>query len=243
MTGILERARKFALAHKLCLAGTVAGIFFGPAFCAGGLIAGFFGDIILEKIKDEKHIASMFKKEQFGGTGAEPFPGSTIVCALAVSALSDAEGAGKIASIVFKGSHPADWVRLCQIAKESGPLNSDLLTESLASKILHEKIDSALLGNIFMLLRACEFNWDEKNRGEKPSVYLAQLLNYQVQNDELENAYSVLGLEKNASMSEVKKSHRALAAKYHPDSATGNEELFIKVQDAYESIAHTVQAL
>ena len=94
-----------------------------------------------------------------------------------------------------------------------------------------------------MLLRACEFNWDEKNRGEKPSVYLAQLLNYQVQNDELENAYSVLGLEKNASMSEVKKSHRALAAKYHPDSATGNEELFIKVQDAYESIAHTVQAL
>ena len=72
---------------------------------------------------------------------------------------------------------------------------------------------------------------------EKPSVYLATLLNYSVKNDELESAYMILGLSADSSLSEVKKAHRALAAKFHPDSGTQkNSAEFIRVQKAYELI-------
>ncbi len=48
--------------------------------------------------------------------------------------------------------------------------------------------------------------------------------------------YSVLGVQKNATDSEIKKAYRSLAHKYHPDKNPGNkeaEETFKKVADAY----------
>ena len=49
--------------------------------------------------------------------------------------------------------------------------------------------------------------------------------------------YSVLGLDKNVSQDDIKKSYRKLAKKYHPDTNPGNkqaEEKFKDINEAYE---------
>lgn len=49
--------------------------------------------------------------------------------------------------------------------------------------------------------------------------------------------YKVLGLDKNASAEEIKKTYRKLAKKYHPDANPGNkasEEKFKEISEAYE---------
>lgn len=45
--------------------------------------------------------------------------------------------------------------------------------------------------------------------------------------------YKTLGLEKGASRDEVKKAFRKLAAQYHPDKKTGNEEKYKEITEAY----------
>jgi len=45
--------------------------------------------------------------------------------------------------------------------------------------------------------------------------------------------YSILGVEKGASKDEVKKAFRKMAAKYHPDKKTGDEEKYKEVTEAY----------
>ncbi|MFN3188644.1 MAG: molecular chaperone DnaJ [Candidatus Paceibacteria bacterium] len=45
--------------------------------------------------------------------------------------------------------------------------------------------------------------------------------------------YSILGLKKGASRDEVKKAFRKLAAEYHPDKKTGNEEKYKEITEAY----------
>ena len=59
-----------------------------------------------------------------------------------------------------------------------------------------------------------------------------------------ESAYKILEIEPSAADDEVKKAHRKMAMKYHPDKVRGlgeqheksAQEKFIKVQDAYEQI-------
>lgn len=46
--------------------------------------------------------------------------------------------------------------------------------------------------------------------------------------------YKILGVEKNASAEEIKKSFRKLAAKYHPDKSSGDETKFKDISEAYE---------
>ena len=48
--------------------------------------------------------------------------------------------------------------------------------------------------------------------------------------------YDVLGLNKGASIEEVKKAHRTLVRKHHPDKG-GNPEEFKKIQEAYEILS------
>jgi DnaJ-class molecular chaperone len=57
----------------------------------------------------------------------------------------------------------------------------------------------------------------------------------------MENPYSLLGLDKNASDKEIKASYRNLAKKYHPDINPGDkakEKQFKKISTAYEIISN-----
>ncbi len=62
--------------------------------------------------------------------------------------------------------------------------------------------------------------------------------------DDMDNAYKILEIEKNATDDEVKKAYRKMAKKYHPDRVIhlgpehqkGAEQKFKKVQNAYDLI-------
>ena len=49
----------------------------------------------------------------------------------------------------------------------------------------------------------------------------------------MKDYYEVLGLQRGASRDEVKKAFRKLAAKYHPDKKTGDEEKYKEITEAY----------
>ena len=49
----------------------------------------------------------------------------------------------------------------------------------------------------------------------------------------MKDYYQILGLEKGVSREEVKKAFRKLAAKYHPDKKTGDEEKYKEITEAY----------
>jgi molecular chaperone DnaJ len=51
--------------------------------------------------------------------------------------------------------------------------------------------------------------------------------------------YSVLGVSKNATPDEIKSAYRKLAKEFHPDvnKATGAEEKFKQVTEAYETLS------
>lgn len=51
------------------------------------------------------------------------------------------------------------------------------------------------------------------------------------------NFYSLLGISKSASSTEVKKAYRKAALKNHPDKPTGNADKFKQVQKAYEVLS------
>ncbi len=55
----------------------------------------------------------------------------------------------------------------------------------------------------------------------------------------MNDPYSVLGVDRNATDDEIKKAYRALCRKYHPDKNPGNEkaeEMFKIVQEAYQQV-------
>ena len=50
--------------------------------------------------------------------------------------------------------------------------------------------------------------------------------------------YSILGIPRTASPEEIKKSYKRLSMKHHPDRG-GNNDDFIKVQQAYEVLSNS----
>ena len=53
----------------------------------------------------------------------------------------------------------------------------------------------------------------------------------------IQNHYEILGVSKDASAEEIKKSYRKLASKHHPDKAGGNTEKFKEIQVAYDTLS------
>ena len=53
--------------------------------------------------------------------------------------------------------------------------------------------------------------------------------------------YEVLGTDRNASAEDIKKAHRKLALKWHPDKNKGNEEeahtVYQTIQEAYDCLS------
>ena len=54
------------------------------------------------------------------------------------------------------------------------------------------------------------------------------------------NPYKVLGIKAGASKEEIKKAHRVMARKHHPDAPGGSHEKFQEIQSAYELIKNGV---
>jgi DnaJ-related protein SCJ1 len=52
-----------------------------------------------------------------------------------------------------------------------------------------------------------------------------------------EDLYRILGLDKSCSERDLKKAYRTLSKKHHPDKSGGNEEKFLEVADAYETLS------
>lgn len=50
--------------------------------------------------------------------------------------------------------------------------------------------------------------------------------------------FMTLGVDENATESEIKKAYHKLALKFHPDKPTGDEEEFKKISRAYEQLMH-----
>lgn len=212
-----------------------------------GLLCGFTSGMLLEKICfrffAEQHLRKALEEGRFENIKGESFPGALYTAALAVYCLRDMDNA--VYQLKTTLGKKDDWYVFCRAAFACKSLNGDLLVECLASalrKSIELKGESALpLQNIFRLLGAAEFLWDENARGIKPSKYLAELLNYTYVSDEIADAYRVLGLPTGASMEKVRSAHRKLAARYHPDkNASSNAETdlstFVRIQTAYETI-------
>ncbi|KAJ9064951.1 DnaJ sub B member 5 [Entomophthora muscae] len=53
----------------------------------------------------------------------------------------------------------------------------------------------------------------------------------------MSNYYQTLGLEEDATETEIKKAYRNLAKKYHPDKNSGFEEEFKEISEAYEVLS------
>ncbi len=49
--------------------------------------------------------------------------------------------------------------------------------------------------------------------------------------------YKILGVERSATDAEIKKAYRKLAGQYHPDKATGDENKFKEISEAYEVLS------
>ncbi len=54
----------------------------------------------------------------------------------------------------------------------------------------------------------------------------------------MKDFYKILGLEKGASVEEIKKAYRTLAHKHHPDKAGGNESKFKEINEAYQILSN-----
>ncbi len=247
--------RKYIIIIVGCVLGLLGGITLGVV----GALTTFFVETLIKRMKKdsgleariENPFADQSNLEGAVGAADEPFDGALLVAALGVYCTGNADFAGLQMQKRFS-SYVADWVSLCRIALRSESLNGDLIVECLGATLLkntkHTENDDTLLLSIFTFLSIVEYDWNIE-RGIKPSEYLAELLHKPIfattnSDEKIAKAYLLLGVNRGASLEEVKSAHRSLATLYHPDT-TGDfsdeqkkiaAEAFLRIQAAYESI-------
>ncbi len=254
----------FSLCKNICtrysafVVGCVLWLIGGLTLGIVGLLTTFFVQTLIKRMRKdsslEESIENPFRntKNNEVNTPDEPFDGALLVAALGVYCTGNADFSGMQMQKGFSKYYTADWVSLCRIAARSKSLNGDLIVECLGATFLKNvALDSEyenLLILVFTFLSIVEYEWNAE-RGIKPSVYLAELLQkpIYIQNTsdtELSTAYRLLGLSVGASFDEIKSAHRSLVALYHPDTVgdLSDEqkkiaaEAFLRIQAAYESI-------
>jgi molecular chaperone DnaJ len=55
------------------------------------------------------------------------------------------------------------------------------------------------------------------------------------------NLYKILGLSKDATIEEIKRAYKSLVQKHHPDKEGGNNDIFVELQNAYETLIDPVR--
>lgn len=202
-------------------------------FVAGGIYYG------VHSYLSQRSWRESAEKGKFDSVKNEPFPGALCLTAIVQSCVNDCTFSAKLIEGIF-GKRMDEWNAIAVAVSYAEGLNRDLLVENLVCiiKKQDDKYRTKYIPLILKTLTAAEFMWSDKMQNEKPSEYLTQLLNYTLTIDKKAAAYHVLGLEPDASLDKVKRAHRRLAAKYHPDknSETGNLEMFLKIQTAFETI-------
>ncbi len=235
----------------------------------GGIMLGifaslttFFVQMLIKRIKKdtslEESIENPFKSHFEDSDNAmatdEPFEGALLVAALGVYCTGNADFSGMQMKNRFSSFYVADWISLCRIASKSKSLNGDLIVECLAATIAKNgKADeNQLVSSVFDFLDVVEYEWNSE-RGAKPSVYLAELIQRPVfasklSNKNIDKAYQLLGLTEGATVEEVKFAHRALVSLYHPDTVSDLSdeqkkiaaEAFLRIQAAYENVIEAI---
>lgn len=244
MKKILLNIWQWLKIHRTTIVCTLLGCAAGLWGCICGFIVGVFLEKLLICKNDGKKLVEIVKNP-FGNKEKiinEPFDGALIMCAIAVNVAGTSSNAARQIQFVFKERIAFDWQLYCAVALKAENKNNDLLTECLASKLSHSK-ERDLLPLVFKVFEALEYGWDFRV-GNPPSVYLAELLNYQHKSDDVISAYTILGLSPDASEKAVKNAYRQLVRQYHPDTLKGlsdsqkqiAQEAFLRIQKAYDKI-------
>lgn len=218
-----------------------------------GLGVGAFVTLILKRKKDAEQLRIAIENPGCQQTG-EVFPESVVIAGLAVFCYHDVNMAASQMRACFGDLYTIDWETVCRSAENAETLNGDLLTECLAAKLRRlensKKTDinssvcdySILVERIFKMLAVAEMGWKVKDRGNPPSRYLAELLQYSPVSDEVATACLVLGVKPDDSESTVKKAYHEMVQLYHPDTVRSLSaeqqqiagEAFLRIQKAYE---------
>ncbi len=242
MNKVFSKLTTVILKYRLRLLGAVFGLIAGWWGGLVGFLLGVICETILLRRKEEKKITDYFHNPA-GKKIAEPFSGAAVTCAIAVLCCRDRNFVERQAKICFSFLSFDGWHSFCVAALKEA-VEIDLLTEILASKLRHVK-DTAILEGVFRLLQAVEFGWDNKTMGDRPTVYLSQLLNYSFYADDYAAACSILGVDKDASFKSIKGRYRRLMIMYHPDTIvhlsdnqkTNAFDMFLRIQKAFEIIS------
>ena len=196
----------------------------------------FFIKAILKSIGNEKKLKKLLLEPKgVCNIPKEPFEGSLYFCAIVTSNFDLAILAEKQIRNTLENYPLFDWGIFCRTAEACRKkLNIHLLVECFANILKRNNAPQDLLKKIFFCLKNSETNWKNES-GIKPSDYLAELLKYHQQDNNVAECYKILGLKKKATKNQVKKAYHKLASVYHPDKG-GKIEAFQQIQKAYEII-------